>query len=275
MNNEDFSKAKELEDQGKFALAAEEYKRAIELRIGDQADAHQRRGRALARVGRYEEALDECQKALALDSNLPLAHGVLGDIYLQQARYDLAEEEYLTVLRMKPDDVASLGNLAYIYSKQDRCEKAITMCKKGLQYQPRHPKLRIALAELYRSQSRFHEAIEQLNEARKARFSFRILFHAAAILVNVVLQFLEELEPATGAGIVVLIHLVALLAPPFLSVPIGIVLLAFNLVLVFVYPRIYTYEGKELKISFAFLIIFLNCAIYWGIVFLVRPWLFG
>ena len=90
MNNEDFVKAKEFENQGKFALAAKEYEHAIELGIGNQVEAHQKRGRALARLGRYEEALDECQRALVLNPDLPLAHELLGYVYMQQARYYLA-----------------------------------------------------------------------------------------------------------------------------------------------------------------------------------------
>lgn len=272
MNSDNiFSEATRFENQGKFALAAEEYRHAIKLGIGDQAIAHQGVGRALARLGRYEEALDECQKALALDPELHLAHGVLGYIYTRRAKYDLAEGEYLAALRLQPDYVIALVSLAYIYSEQECYEKAIAICKRGLQYQPQNPKLRIALAELYRSQSRFSEAIEQLNEARKTRVSFRILFHAVAIFVNVVLQFSEKLNPVTRTGINAAIYLVALLAPPFLSIPIGLVLLSFGLILVFVYPRIYTYEGKELRILFLFLLYFLDCAIYWGIVFLLRP----
>jgi len=271
MSNEHLGRVKELEKQGKFALVAEEYKRRVKLGIGDQADAHQKRGRALARIGRYNEAFDECQKALALDSDLHLAHGVLGDIYLQRAQYDLAEEEYLTALRIKPEDVASLGNLAHIYSRQENYEKAIEMCKKGLQYQPQNPKLRMALAELYRCQSHFREAMEQINEARKASFSFRILFHTVMILVTAVLQYNEKLNPGIRTGISAVIYGVALLAPSFLSIPLGLVVLGFGLVLIFVYPRIYTYKGKEFKVYILFLLYFLHCAFYWSLVFLLRP----
>jgi len=271
MISEYFSKAREFEDQGRFALAAEEYKQAIELGIGDQAEAHQKRGRALTRIGRYEEALDECQKALVLDSDLPLAHSVLGYIYLQQARYDLAEEEYLKSLNLEPDNVHALGNLAYIYCNQDEYEKAIAMCKKGLQYQPRDFKLRISLAECYRCQYRFGEAMVQLNEARKVRFSFRIFIHVVAILVTAVLQSFKELDPVIGATINIAIYGVALFAPSFLSIPVGLVLLIFGLLLIFMYPLTHTYKGAKLKLIFLFLWYFMNVVLYWGIVFLVRP----
>ena len=272
MNDENaFNEARKLESQGKYALAAEEYKRAIDLGIGDLAIAHQGRGKALAQLGRYEEAWSDCQEALALDPELHLAHGVLGYIYTQQAKYDLAEEEYLTAWHLQPTYMIALISLAGIYSKQGDYEKAIDICKKGLQHQPQNLELRIALAELYRSQSHFREAIKQLNEARKAELSFRILFLAAAVLVNVVLQFFTRLNPLIRTGISVAIYGIALLAPPFLSIPVGLLLLGFGLLLVFMYPRIYTYKGKEFKVLSLFLLYFLNCAIYWGIVFLLRP----
>lgn len=93
--NDPFVEAKSFEDQQRFDLAAEQYQKAVDLGIGDQALAHQGRVRALARLGRLEEALDECQKALKLKLDLPLVHGVLGYIYLSQAKYELAEKELL------------------------------------------------------------------------------------------------------------------------------------------------------------------------------------
>jgi tetratricopeptide (TPR) repeat protein len=73
MNNESdpFVEAKSFEDQQRFDLAAEQYQKAVDLGIDDQALAHQGRARALARLGRLEEALDECQKALKLKPELP------------------------------------------------------------------------------------------------------------------------------------------------------------------------------------------------------------
>lgn len=272
MSNDDpFRKAKVFENQGKSALAAKEYMRAIELGIGDQSVAHRERGRSLARLGHYEEALNECQKALALDPKLPLVHGVLGYVHIQQARYDLAEKEFLAALRLHPDDVNALTNLAYIYSKQKRYEEAVAVCKRGLQHQPQDLELRIALAELYRSQYHFREAMKQLNEARKAKLSFRILFHAVAIFVNIVLQFFAKLNPLIRTGISAAIYGIALLAPSFLSIPVGLVLLGFGLLLVFVYSRIYTYKGREFKVLFLFLLYFMSCAVYWGIALLLRP----
>jgi hypothetical protein len=116
------------------------------------------------------------------------------------------------------------------------------MCKRGLQHQPQNSELRIALADLYRSQFRFREAIEQLNQAREVKLSFRIVFYTA-IFINAVLQFFAQLNPVVRTAISAVIYGVALLLPPFLSIPIGLALSGFGLLLVFIYPRIYAYKS--------------------------------
>ncbi len=259
----------------KYNFAAEKYKRAIELGIGDQADAHQRRGRDLAQLGRYEEALDECKKALALNPELHLAHGVLGYIYFQQVKYDLAEKEFLAALRLEADDVIALTNLTHIYFEQGRKEETMKMLERTIQYQPQDLRLWVALADLYRSQSRLYKVIKQLKETPGLGLFFRTQFYTAMFITEV-LQFFGKLDPVIRTGINAAIYGIALFAPRFLSIPVGLVLLGFGLLLVLMYPRIYTYQGTKLKLIFLFLLyFFMNCVVYWWIVFLLRPWLIG
>lgn len=51
-----FAAAKRFEADNRFDLAEQQYQKAIELQVGDLAAAYEGRGRALARLGRLEEA---------------------------------------------------------------------------------------------------------------------------------------------------------------------------------------------------------------------------
>ncbi len=48
--------------------------------------------------------LDESQKALILNPDLPLAHGLAGYVYFQQGKYNLAEKELLIALSLDPNE---------------------------------------------------------------------------------------------------------------------------------------------------------------------------
>ena len=166
--------------------------------------------------------------------------------------------------------MVALGNLAHIYSRLGKLDKAIVMCKKGLRYQPQHPKLRITLAELYRSQLRFCEAIKQLNKAIKSKpLSARVYPFYAACIMEAVPHYLQ-LYPAIGAAILVGTFMFAPFGPLFLSLPIGIVLSAFVLMSAFVHLWFYhaSYKDKKLIILRMLIFYFFLCVFYWGIVYL-------
>jgi tetratricopeptide (TPR) repeat protein len=262
-----YQQARAFESQGEFTRAAEAYKRALELGVGDPADAYQRRGRALARIGRYEEALHACQRALALDPNLHLAHGVSGHSYFKLGKYDLAEQEFRTAIRLQPDDLIALQSLTRLYFEQGRREETIRMLERTLDYRTQDLRLWVALADLHRAQSHLSEVSKRLQKTPGLGFTFRIQFYAALFLTRV-LQFFEKLNPAVRLVINVTIYGIALFAPHFLSIPLGLILSVFGLLFIGIYPRIYTYEGNERKIALLFLLYVLNCVIYWGIVFL-------
>jgi len=275
MNNQNelFIKARMLEDEGRFDLAAKQYEKAIKLKIGDQAMAHQGRGRALARLGCFEEALDECQNALKLNPELHLAHSVLGYIYTQQSKYDAAENELLTALDLKSDDVTDLINLANLYSILECYEEEIAMCEKVIQHQPDNLEIQNILVRLYLNQARFREAIKHLNELCAARpGDLRVYPYYAALIMDVILHYFR-LNSATGIVLFVGALLLASLTPSFINLPIGIVFSIFVLISTFVYLWFYTsrYRGKGFIILQLLVFYFLLCAVYWSIVFLVRP----
>lgn len=268
--NEFFINAKRFEGQGRFDLAAQQYEKAIKLGVGDQAIAHQRRGRSLARMERLEEALEECQMALNLNPDLHLAHSVSGYIYGQQGKYDAAEEELLTALDLQPGDVVTLTNLVNLYSVLERYQEETTMCERVIQYQPENLEMRNILVHLYLSQARFREAIKQLNEAHAARpGDLGVYPYYAAAIVDAVPHYLR-LNPAVGAAILVGSFLLAPFGPPLLSLPIGIALSAFVLVSAFVYLWFYIsrFKGKGFVILQVLVFYLLLCAVYWGIVYI-------
>ncbi len=101
----------------------------------DNAFAHDILGSAYMAKGRYDEGIEEFNKALALDPRLTdahikkglynlgrgkprtvQAHMMLADLYMKKREYALAISAYDTLLKANPDYVPALNNLAYLYA---------------------------------------------------------------------------------------------------------------------------------------------------------------
>jgi tetratricopeptide (TPR) repeat protein len=72
-----------------------------------------------------EQALAMTQRAIALDSSLPVAHGFLGWVYAQKQQYDQAIAEGERAIALDPNDADSYARQAEVLSFAGRPEAAI------------------------------------------------------------------------------------------------------------------------------------------------------
>lgn len=81
--------------------------------------------RALADLGREEEALRACERAVALRPDDTDARSWLAELYLRREQPDSALEHDLIVLRERPQDLATRKRVAQVLVWLDRNEEAI------------------------------------------------------------------------------------------------------------------------------------------------------
>jgi tetratricopeptide (TPR) repeat protein len=260
-----FVNAKRFEEQGEFGLAAEQYQKAISLGIGDPSLAHQGRGRALARLGHLEEAVEECQMALGLNPDLSLAHGVLGYVYLLQAKYGLAEKELL----FAPHDEITLAHLALVYSELGRYREATERREELLQLQPDNMETRIRLAGLYMTQSYYQKALRQLNRiiiTEPTRLTIYPWYPIA--LGRITLSYLGQLNILSRIGMAALVFLMAVLAPTFVSIPLGIVFSILSLLVAtaLVHGLIHIDKSERKRIFLVLFAFVCSLLLYWLLV---------
>ncbi|HVN79972.1 MAG TPA: tetratricopeptide repeat protein [Terriglobia bacterium] len=172
-----FSLARDLEEDGKFVQALEEFKKAVQA---DPQSASLRVELAYAylRHRRIRDAVQEAENGIRLDANNLEAHKILGQIhYSMITNEDLnkgpasseslkrAIQEYETVLRLDPSDPSPLLTLSSLYRYDGQTDKAISTLNKYLGMVPSSEAALGSLAQIYSDQGNYKEAINVFKKA--------------------------------------------------------------------------------------------------------------
>ena len=125
-------------------------------------------------------ALDKFQQ---LEPNSARSHLLLGDIYRQRGRFDDALSEYQKALAITPNDPAALLGLASAYLGNGDIEKTIQTAQLGLNQTPDDAELNLLMGEALVSSHRYAEAEPFLLKALAAKP--QMLPHVHALLGQV------------------------------------------------------------------------------------------
>lgn len=134
------------------------------------AEAHERviaKGNAArsAPTPRYSEAEQQYKLAAMQDPNDPRAHAGLGNIYLDQGRYNEATAAYSQALKVKADYVPAYQPLAYSLARLNRFPEATETLNQALQYDPNNAEIYNNLAFAYVHAGQYEEAIKAGRQA--------------------------------------------------------------------------------------------------------------
>ena|GEM_PF-2985321 len=95
--------------------------------ICDLADAY-------ADHGRWDDAIEAYEAAIALDSTNADLQNSLGTVYEEAGKLVEAEQAYQKAIALSPKHSMAYYNLAAMYEEQGRMEEAIQACEKCLRY---------------------------------------------------------------------------------------------------------------------------------------------
>lgn len=150
--------------------------------LGDKY--YSKKGFELYEQEKYEEALEELNKAIELNPKNFKAHNRIGLVYYQRGEYDQAIEEFNKAIKLNPDFGAPYSNLILIYHNQGNydmaMEQAIKLFKKGIELKPNRFMAHNRLGICYYQQKRYDLAIEQFNKSIElnpdnSNFAFKLL----------------------------------------------------------------------------------------------------
>jgi len=100
-------------------------------------------------------------RALALDANSWAAHFVKGEVLRAEMRFDDAIAEYERALALDPNAANAVGGLGYTYSALRQPEKAIEFIDKAIRLSPHDP----ALSFWYNTKSNAYLLLQQYDQA--------------------------------------------------------------------------------------------------------------
>jgi tetratricopeptide (TPR) repeat protein len=152
--------------RGLHDKALEEYEKAIAINPAF-ADARANLGVAYKRRGNYEKAIEEYQKALAANPNMAEARTNLGLAYYHQGRYDKAVAEYQKALNIDPLLAAAYYNLGLAYIAQGLDDQALEAYKKALAINSALADAHYALGLIYYSKKNYTAAKMHFDKAQE------------------------------------------------------------------------------------------------------------
>jgi protein O-GlcNAc transferase len=122
----------------RMAQGREENAHGDDLNESRQANVHFHLGNALMQKNLLQEALIEFKEAVRLRPNYPDIRNKIGELYMRRGLFNLAEEEFLTCLKLNPKFITALLNLAETYRQhsENLLDKAESTYQKLLDIDP-------------------------------------------------------------------------------------------------------------------------------------------
>lgn len=127
--------------------------------------AHNRRGEFQAEAGRADDALDDFQKAIALDANCSLAIHNRAVTLAQQNQFAAALRDFNRVIELNPGLAVAYRNRAELLAALGRMDEAIADYNQAIESLPNNAQLFRGRAYGYQRLGRFHEALADINRA--------------------------------------------------------------------------------------------------------------
>ena len=112
-----------------------------------------------------DEALANCNKAVALDDRLPAVYATLGHIHRSTGKYDLALGEYQRALQLDPHSADAEIGLAQSYDSAGRTTDAEAAFRKAIALRPDSWTGYNSLAAFLYDHQRYEEAVAQYKHA--------------------------------------------------------------------------------------------------------------
>jgi predicted O-linked N-acetylglucosamine transferase (SPINDLY family) len=116
-------------------------------------------GNALARQGKFPEAIAAYREAIRIDPSLAIFHCGLGDVLIEQGNLDEAVAAYRQAVRIDPSLAITYGSLGNALAAQGKLDEAIAAYRRAISINPGFAEVYLNLGTARSRQFKFDEAI--------------------------------------------------------------------------------------------------------------------
>ncbi len=154
-----------LNGTGKYEQAVQEFQRAVAANSGSE-EALRGLADAQTNLGSFASAEATYKKAIALRPNYWAVYSWLATFYYSQGRYADAAEMFLKTTQLAPDNYHGYFNLGAVYVTQGHYPEAITALKRSIELRP-SPDAYGNLGYTYTLMHQYGDAVAMLEQALK------------------------------------------------------------------------------------------------------------
>ncbi len=165
------------------------------------AEEHDKRGVALAQLGRVPEAIEQYELALRVKPNDAAAHNGLAVAFARSGKSQEAIAHWEESLRIKPDSAETHNNLALTLARLGRLPEAIAHWEQALRIYPEfaqaHCNLGIALAQtgkLQQAMDHWKQALQIKPDLAEAHYNLGAALEHAAKLPDAIEHYEQALR---------------------------------------------------------------------------------
>ncbi|GEM_PF-6865303 len=137
----------------------------ISPKSGLSSFEHCLKGAALIRMGQYEKAICEFNRAIRIDSSWAEYFRLRGDAYSAQGKYDEALSSYRSCLDLDPDDKTARVSICRILMNEGKHQQAREELEEGLRRQPEDADYVLDLARCLIKSKNYSAALERIDKA--------------------------------------------------------------------------------------------------------------
>lgn len=158
--------------------------------------------------GLYDEAIEELEKALLIDSNFVLAKNNLEIVLKKSGRLEEKIEQLSRAIEKEPQDEDTILELADTYHKVNRYSQAINLYKKILDLNARSFEAHYGFGITLKSLGKYDDALEEFKKALEIKISPAVYLSLGEVyfnkgVIDLAIKNFEEsllLEPSSAEG---------------------------------------------------------------------------